>query len=203
MKKYFITGLILLVPILVTLLVIRFLVNTLTNPFSEVFTLLENKFNLSGNLVDFVGTALILLFLFFTIVLVGVFTRWFVIQRLIQLSDFLIGRIPIVNKVYKTTQELLKTVFSPNKNSFKKVVMVPFPKDNCWMLGLIASQAPEKCGQATGQKDLVTVLIPTTPNPTTGFLVMYPKSQIIELDMKIEDAVKYTVSCGVVVPPTM
>ncbi|MCH9630800.1 MAG: hypothetical protein S4CHLAM37_08060 [Chlamydiia bacterium] len=111
----------------------------------------------------------------------------------------MLHRIPIVNKVYKTTQEIIKTIFVTDKSSFKQVVMVPFPNTDSYVIGLISRDAPNVCSTSTS-KDLVSILIPTTPNPTTGFLLMYDRSSLIFLDMKPEEAIKYIVSCGVITP---
>ena len=114
-------------------------------------------------------------------------------------GDSILNRIPIVNTVYKTTQDIIKTLFVSDKNTFKQVVMVPFPREDIFVLGLIARESPETCCNAI-KNELISVLVPTTPNPTTGFLLMVKKSDLIHIDMKPEEAIKYIVSCGVIVP---
>jgi uncharacterized membrane protein len=125
--------------------------------------------------------------------------RWFFIRTAFSIGDKILHRIPVVNTVYKTTQDIIKTLFVSDKNSFKQVVMVPFPRPGVYALGLIARESPEMCSNTVGSP-LVSVLIPTTPNPTTGFLLMYKKEELVHVDMKPEEAIKYIVSCGVVVP---
>jgi uncharacterized membrane protein len=125
--------------------------------------------------------------------------RWFFFKTLINISDRVLHRIPLVNKVYKTTQEIIKTIFASDKNSFKQVVMAPFPKEGSYVLGLISRESPKVCSLAANA-ELISVLIPTTPNPTTGFLVMCKKEELIFLDIPPEDAIKYIVSCGVITP---
>ena len=208
MKKYFITGMVILLPLAVTIAIIAFIVNFLTLPFIGVVTdFLRNTgianrgfiFLTPEQLIRYGSQLIILLGIFLTTIILGMIARWFLFKSLIGLSDRILHRIPLVNKVYKTTQEIIKTLFVTDKPSFKQVVMVTFPKDGSYILGLISRESPKICSDAAGRK-LFSVLIPTTPNPTTGFLLMYPEEQITYLDMKPETAIKYIVSCGVITP---
>jgi len=209
MKKYFITGLVILLPLTLTVLIVAFVVNFLTKPFMGlVIKILDNtKIHqiqthiLSSDQIIKYGSQILILIglVLFTIVL-GLFARWFIFKGLIKISDRILHKIPLVNKVYKTTQEIVKTLFVTDKNSFKQVVMVPFPKEGLYSLGLVSRKSPDTCINAV-KKELISVFIPTTPNPTTGFLLLFKKEDLIYLDMKTEDAIKYIVSCGVIVPP--
>jgi len=208
MKKYFITGLVILLPLVVTIMVIVFIVNFLTGPFVGIVskTLAHLDLLRRGILflnheqaIKLLSQFLILIFLFLVTVGLGMLTRWFFINSLLKLSDKILHRIPIVNTVYKTTQDIIKTLFVSDKNSFKQVVMVPFPRPDVFAIGLVARESPAMCSRLVNE-DLVSVLIPTTPNPTTGFLLMYPRKDLIFIDMKTEDAIKYIVSCGVIIP---
>lgn len=210
MKKYFITGLVILLPLVVTIGVVIFLVNFLTKPFVGIVSeILSTKpfaskgflFLSPEELVQYTSKILVLAFLFFFTVFLGMVTRWFFIKAFFKLSDKILHRIPVVNTVYKTTQEIIKTLFVSNKNSFKQVVMVPFPKDGTYVIGLVSREAPATCSETAGE-ELLSVLVPTTPNPTTGFLLMYPRRELIFLDMKPEEAIKFIVSCGVIAPGT-
>ena len=208
MKKYFITGLVILLPLAVTIAIVFFIVNFLTKPFiggvasflkehqmiSKGFLLLS-----SDQVVLYGSKLLILICLFLFTLLLGMIARWFFFKAILGISDKILHRIPLINKVYKTTQEIIKTIFVTDKSSFKQVVLVPFPKGGAYVMGLISREAPLSCSQGAG-KDLFSVLVPTTPNPTTGFLLMYHKDEIIFLDMKPEQAIKYIVSCGVITP---
>lgn len=208
MRKYFITGLVILLPLTVTILIIGFVINLLTKPFvgmvSSFLTHLEiiNQgflFLSPEQLIRYGSQLLILIMLFFVTVGLGMFTRWFLTNALLKLGDRILHKVPLVNKVYKTTQEITRTLFVSDKNSFKQVVMVPFPKKGSYMIGLVVRTAPTQCKESTNE-DLISVLVPTTPNPTTGFLLLFPKEEIIYLDISPEDAIKYIVSCGVIVP---
>ncbi len=208
MKKYFITGLIILLPLAVTIAIIAFIVNFLTQPFMGFMTHLLGDFRVvnhgflflsSEQTIRYGSQFLILIGLLFTTVLLGMVTRWFLFKGLLNLSDQILHRIPVVNKVYKTSQEIIKTLFASDRNSFKKVVMVPFPYPDSFAIGLIARESPKECSDYA-KEPLVSVLIPTTPNPTTGYLLMYKESEIIHLNMRPEEAIKYIVSCGVIIP---
>jgi uncharacterized membrane protein len=208
MKKFFITGLVILLPLAVTIAVVVFVVNFLTKPFigfvSQFLSQTALKeigfLFLSPEQVLIYGTKFtILIGLFLFTLILGLIARWFFFKTLIKLSDAIIHRIPLVNKVYKTTQEIIRTLFASDKNSFKQVVMAPFPDKSTYSLGLVSRDSPKTCQDASNAA-LISVFVPTTPNPTTGFLLMFKKEDLIFIDMKTEDAVKYIVSCGVIIP---
>lgn len=208
MKKHFITGLVILLPLAVTIAVVVFLVNFFTKPFVGFVS--EHIKNLPGltngflfltqdQMIRYGSRILILIVLFFVTIGLGFVARWFLLNSLIHFTDSVLTRIPLVSTVYKTSQDIIKTLFVSDKKSFKQVVMVPFPRPGVFMIGLIARESPPMCSNAA-QKSLISVLVPTTPNPTTGFLMMFEEKDIIYLDMKPEDAIKYIVSCGVIIP---
>ncbi len=208
MKKNFITGLVLLLPIAVTIAVIGFIVNFLTQPFVGFVNRALSHFEFMQKgflfltphqITSYTSKILILFALIVFTILLGIFTRWFLTKSLLNLGDKILQRIPIINTVYKTTQDIIKTLFVTDKSSFQKVVLVPFPRPDIFVLGLVVRQSPEACSKATS-KNLISVLVPTTPNPTTGFLMMMEESQLQYVDIKPEDAIKYIVSCGVIVP---
>ncbi len=208
MKKYFITGLVILLPVAVTIAVVIFIVNLLTEPFMGLVSNFLDKAHILNKgflflspeqLLRYGSKLLVLILLFAVTIGVGMVTRWFFIHTLLKISDQILHKIPIVNMVYKTTQEIIKTLFVTDKNTFKQVVMVPYPQDGTYVVGLLVREAPEACCKVTGE-EMFSVLVPTTPNPTTGFLMMYRKSQLVFLDMKPEQAIKMIVSCGVIVP---
>ena len=116
-----------------------------------------------------------------------------------KLSDKIIHKLPIVSTVYRTTKDIIKSIFSPDVTSFKKVVLVPFPTENKYCLGLLSGSPPKSC-QDSHDEELATVLLPTAPHPISGYLLIFKKKDIIEVDMSIEEAVKFTVSCGIVHP---
>lgn len=208
MKKYFLTGLAIFLPLAVTIAIAIFVVNFLTKPFIGIVTNFLShtpmqRFGLlflsPEQVIRYGSQVLILLALFFFTVLLGAVARWFLFRSILNVSNKLLHKIPLINKVYKTTQDIIQTLFASNKNSFKQVVMVPFPQEGTYSLGLVSRESPEAC-QEILQEELISVFVPTTPNPTTGFLMMYKRKDLIFVDLKTEDAVKYIVSCGVIIP---
>ncbi len=209
MKKHFVTGLVILLPLAVTLAVIIFLVNFLTKPFMGLVgayliklpLFQEGLFFLTGpQTMQYGSKCVILILLFVCTVFLGMIGRWFFFHSLLRFGEFLLQKIPFVNKIYKTTQEVIRTIFSSNAQSFKQVVMVPFPSKESYSLALVTREAPRMVEELT-DLDLISVFVPTTPNPTSGYLLMFPKKEIIFVDMKVEDAVKFVISCGVIHPP--
>jgi uncharacterized membrane protein len=206
MKKHFATGLVILLPVVLTILIVVFLVDLLTGPFVG---LVEHALSSSGwgqlfetipgasRIIHYGAQIVILVAIFFSTVLLGMIGRWFFVRYLIQISDRLLHRIPIVNKVYRTSQEIIRTLFHSRAQSFKQVVMVPFPYPGIYSVGFISSDGPSRCKSAV-KADLLSVFVPTTPNPTSGFLMLVPREKVIFIDMRVEDAVKYVISCGVI-----
>lgn len=208
MKKYFFTGLVILLPLALTIAVVVFLVNLLTNPFVDMVTSLWEQIAppshgflfLSPQQIIRIGSQILILILLglFTVFL-GFITRWYTFKWVIGLSDGLLLRIPLFNKVYKTSQEVTKTFFESKSTSFQQVVMVPFPNGHAFSIGLVTNDAPKECCEKR-QADMISVFLPTTPNPTSGYLLMFKREDCKFLDMKVEDAVKFIISCGVIHP---
>lgn len=209
MKKYFVTGLALLLPAVFTILIVSFVINLLTHPFLgtavSIFTYYDifNKPFLffSGPTVLIVTSKiLILIALAILIFLVGILGQLFLLKWLGGLGDYLIHRIPFVNKIYKTTQDVVHTIFMPSQNSsnYSRVVLVPFPHPESLSIGFITNDSHRGADEDFEKR--ISVFVPGTPNPTMGFMLMYRSDQLIPLSMKIEDALKFIVSCGVIQP---
>ncbi len=199
-KKYFLTGLLTLLPLAVTFWIVHFFVDFLTKPFIGLVGLLIDRLHIaSPQLIRTVSQIFILVGLLFITFSLGFFARKFFFNHLIRLGDRILIKIPLVNKVYKTSKEIVKSIFGAKERSFKQVVLLPFPYRGAFCLGLIAKEAPTPCSKAE-KEELLSIFIPTTPNPSTGYLVMCKKSELIYLNMKTEEAIKYVVSCGVIQP---
>lgn len=206
MKKYFITGLIILLPLTFTALVIIFIFNLLTDPFLEMVKALFDHYQLFSNgflflnanqLQSLIAKILIIITLFLGTALLGLVTRWFFFHSLLRFADRLMHKIPIVNSIYRICQDIIKTIFTTENKSFKQVVLAPFPTSDTQSIGLITKEDMPGL-EGTLHANRVAVFVPTTPNPTSGFLMMYNREDLIYLDMKVEDAFKYVISCGVI-----
>ncbi len=204
MKKIFLTGLVTLLPLAVTIWLIVIVVRFLTRPFMGIVTHLLMQLPKMGIItseqgIQAISQILILIGLFLFTIMLGLIARKFFFHSLINLGDRILYRIPLINKVYKTSKQIISSLFTSTGDSFKQVVLVPFPYKECYSIGMIASPAPDACSN-TAANSLVSVFIPTTPNPMTGFLIMIPKDQLIYLEMKTEEAFKYVLSCAVILP---
>lgn len=199
-KKSFITGLIILLPIALTLFVIAFVINFLTKPFvgaiEHFFTGYEFYAEYRA-IVHIILQLISLAILFFFTVLLGFLARVVFFRWLLSVYDYIFHRIPVIKTIYKATQQIIRTIFGTASRSFKQVVMVPFPTHGAYCIGLVSGNAPPYCDKVVGSR-LISVFVPTTPNPTSGYLIMYREEEVIHLDMKVEEAIKYIISCGVI-----
>lgn len=204
MKKYFLTGLVTLLPLAVTFWVIAFVVNFLTKPFMGAVTSFFTSYTqfstyVPEQAVRTISQILILIGLVLFTLFLGFVARRLFFSQLLRFGDHLLHKIPLVNKVYKTSKDIIQSLFNSQNGSFQQVVLLPFPYKGAYCLALISNNSPSTCSE-TLEMDMVSVFIPTAPNPTTGFLVMSRKSELIYLDMKSEAAIKYIVSCAVIQP---
>lgn len=209
MKKYFVTGLVLLLPLALTIAIVVFIVNFFTNPFVDLvrgifdhYGILQKGFLFLSayQLQLYVGKLLVLLTIFVCTVLLGILTRWVIVHYFIRFGDYIFHRIPIVRTIYKTSQDVIKTIFGTTTRSFKQVVLVPFPNKDTYSLGLITKEEIPLILNNNPEK-LIAVFVPTTPNPTSGFLMMFYPDDLVYLDMSVEEAFKYIISCGVILTP--
>jgi len=196
MRKYFITGLLVLVPLVITLWVLNLIIGTLDQSLLLLPPQWRPELLLGFNLPG-VGTILTLLIIFIT----GVITRNFVGNRLVKLWELLLQRIPVVSSIYSSVKQVSDTLFSSSGNAFRKALLVQYPREGIWT---IAFQTGVPGGDVKNHLsgDYVSVYVPTTPNPTSGFFLMLRREDTIELNMSVDEALKYIVSMGVVAPPT-
>ncbi len=206
MKKYFVAGLILLLPLSLTLLLVIFLVDFLTQPFLDITTSIIENFQAKGHLlfshetIRIISRLLILFSLFLFILLLGFIARWFFFRSLIDLTNKLFSKIPFIKGVYKVCKETASALFSRGqRTAFKKSVMVSFPSGTSYGLGFLSGEVPEEC-QKHSKERLVSVIILTAPHPISGFLMLMPEKNVHAVNMKNEDTIKYIVSCGLIVP---
>lgn len=208
LKRHFVTGLVILLPVALTVAVVSFIVNFLTKPFVGVvedilasFHLIPNGFFIWSHdqILRYGSQILILVSLLFFTILLGLVTRWFIVHALIRVGERIVHHIPFVNKLYKASQDVINTIFASKNSVFQQVVLVPFPSPNLKSIGFVVRDE-QGSDNIDSTSQIVSVLVPTTPNPTTGFLVMVKRGELVYLDMKIEDAIKYVISCGMITP---
>ena len=194
MRKYFITGLLILVPLAITVWVLNLVIGTL----DQSLLLVPARFrpqSLFGFDIPGLGTILTILIVFLT----GLLTNNLVGNYVVKLWELLLQRIPIVNSLYSSVKQVSDTLFSSSGNAFRKAVLVPYPHQNSWTIAFLTGvPGGDAANHLVG--DYVSVYVPTTPNPTSGFFLMMKRSDVVELDMSVDAALKYIVSMGVVAP---
>src|SRR5688572_23460600 len=193
-RRYFITGLLVWVPIVITVWVLSFLVGTM----DQTLLLLPSAFRPETYLgihIPGVGALLTLLVIFLT----GVFAANIIGQRLVRYWERAMARIPVVNSIYNGVKQVSDTLFSPGGQAFRKALLVQWPSPGMWTIAfLTGTPGGDVANHLKG--DYLSIYVPTTPNPTGGYFVMVRRSDVIELDMTVDEALKYIISMGVVSP---
>ena len=195
LKKYFITGLLIWIPLAITFMVLAWIVGTLDAILLWLPTEHQPSryigFNIPG-----VGVVASLLIIFFT----GLIAANVLGQKLVRLWEALLARIPVVKSIYYSVKQVSDTLFSSSGQAFRKALLVQYPREGAWTIAFLTGQPG---GDAANHLhgDYVSVYVPTTPNPTSGFFLMMPREDVIELDMSVDEALKYIISMGVVAPP--
>lgn len=196
MKKYFITGLLVLVPLLITAWVISSIIGAM----DQSLLLLPASWRPKaqwGLDIPGVGALLTLIMIFVT----GVVATNFFGQQLVLLWEALVARVPVVKSIYASVKQVSDTLFSESGNAFRQAVLVQFPRKNVWTIAFVTgTPGGDLANHLIG--DYVSVYVPTTPNPTGGYFLMMKREDLMPLDMSVDAALKYIISMGVVSPPT-
>ena len=194
LRKYLIAGLLVWLPLAATIFVIRLLITLM----DRTILLIPPEFR-PENVLGFSIPGFGVIVGIFILLVTGMFAANLFGRRLVTFWESILSRIPLVRSIYSSVKQVTETIFSDNNRSFRKAVLVEFPRQGVWSVGFLSNRGMQKAIDATGQ-ELISVFVSTTPNPTTGFIMMVPASEVIELDMTIEEAFKYIISMGVVVP---
>jgi uncharacterized membrane protein len=191
LRSYLIAGLVVWLPILITMGVLRFIIDLLDNLIPKAY----QPEQLLGHYIPGVGVIFSLVLLLIT----GMLATNFLGQRLVAWNDSLLSRIPLVRSIYNTVKQAINAVMSTNSEAFRKVVLIEYPRKGLWSIAFQTGTVNREINAKT-QEEMISVFIPTTPNPTSGFLMIVPKQDAIELNMSIDAALKYTISLGVMQP---
>jgi uncharacterized membrane protein len=196
-KGYFLTGLLVLVPISLTVYIIYELFLAIDGILKQViFVMINDWFGVQIS-QPIPGLGFITLFLL--ILSTGMAARSYFGKKLVDVGDNVVARIPFISRIYGTVQQVSQAFFGDRHDVFKKTVLVPFPSKGMWRLGFIVREPGREIKNALGD-EVITVLVPHTPNPTSGFVVFFPKSEVIEIDMPVEDALHLIISGGTALP---
>ncbi len=187
MKRYLIAGLLVWVPLAITIWVLHWLVTTLDQTLLLVPEALRPE-ALLGVYIPGLGVV----FSFLLLIGTGVIAANFFGQRLIQAWESILGRIPVVKSIYSSVKQVSDTLLSENGTAFRKALLVEFPRPGCWTIGFLTG-TPADAVSAHLPSDHISVYVPTTPNPTGGYFVMVPSGSVRELDMSVDEALKYII----------
>lgn len=209
LRASFLTGLVVIAPVGLTIWLIWSVVGWIDG---FVLPLVPSSYHPDRMLQDFLGLDPsmqinvrglgVVIFLIFTI-FVGWLAKGYIGRSMIRFAESLVQRTPVVRTIYSGIKQISETIFAQSERSFEKACLIEYPRRGIWALGFISTGAKGEIAAKTGEthEPMVSVFLPTTPNPTSGFLLIFPKSDVIELDMSVEDAAKLVISAGLAYPP--
>lgn len=195
LRNYFLAGVLVTAPIAITLYFAWSMVDYVD---TRVTGLLPDRYNPSTYLhVAIPGLGVVILVLALT--LIGFLTANYLGRLMLRLGEGVVSRMPVIRNIYSALKQIFETVLSNRAQSFSEVVLVEFPRKDMWTLGLVVGPAYGEVSEKTGV-EMFNVFVPTTPNPTSGYLVFVPRNQMMKLDMTVEDCLKMIISGGIVTP---
>jgi uncharacterized membrane protein len=194
LRRYLIAGLLVWLPIVVTVLILKFLIDVVDRTLLLLPAMLQPE-TLIGFRIPGLG------FLLSGVVLLatGMVVTNLLGRNMVKVWESLLARIPVVRAIYSASKQLTETLFSGSGKSFRKVIMVRYPHPGTWTLAFLTGDGMAEANRKTG-RDLVNIFVPTTPNPTSGFFLMVPREDMIELDMPVDVGIKLILSAGAVSP---
>ena len=197
LRSSFLTGIVVIAPVALTIWLIWTIMGWIDG---FVLPLVPSRFNPE----QYIGINLrgvgVIFFLIFTVV-VGWIAKGLIGRSLIRFAESLVERMPVVRSIYSGVKQIAETIFAQSERNFEKACLVQYPRKGIWAIGFISTDAKGEISErAETMGKLMSVFVPTTPNPTSGFLLFVPQEDVIELDMSIEDAAKLVISAGLVYP---
>ncbi len=196
-RRYLAAGLLVWVPLGFTVLIVRFLVEFM----DRTLLLLPEAYQpevLIGYKIPGLGAVLTLVVVLFT----GIVVANFFGRKLVAFWENILSRIPLVRSIYSSAKQVAETMFSGSTRSFRQVVMLEYPRRGLWTLAFVTGSGIRQVREQVGE-DMVSIYVPTTPNPTSGFFLMVKKSEVVKLNISVDDGLKLILSTGVLVPPSM
>jgi uncharacterized membrane protein len=197
LRGYFFAGMLVTAPIAITVYVALLLISLVDE---RVFALIPPEYNPETYLpfsVPGIGVVLMLVIL----TLIGAIAAGYLGKLLLRLSDRLLNRMPVIRSIYGVAKQIVETVVSNKSVAFREVVLIEYPRKGIWTIGFLTGRAIDQIGETLSHPGLVNVFVPTTPNPTSGFLLFVPEGEVQRLPMSVEDGIKLVISAGIVVPP--
>ena len=194
-RRYFLAGILVTSPILITAYV-TWLIVTFVD--TQVAGILPESLDFTTKLPHQIpGIGLIISII--TITFIGAITPGFIGRTLLKAGERILNKMPVVRSIYGAIKQIMETVMSTNSDSFREVVLVEYPRKGIWVIGFVTGETKGEVQSLTKDK-VINIFVPTTPNPTSGFLLFIPQKDLVYMDMKVEDAVKMVISGGIVTP---
>jgi uncharacterized membrane protein len=197
LRNVFLAGILTVLPVIITYFFLSFILKKLSGFLIPYLEIVANYFNI--HFTDAQKAILSLSFLIIAIFLIGLFAKNYFGKKVISFFEKILSKIPLIRGVYSATRQIIDTFQSPTGSNFKKVVLVEYPKEGVYSVGFVTKESSNYYNSRIGKK-CSNVFIPTTPNPTSGFILIIPNDSIIELDMTIEEGVKFVISAGLLSP---
>lgn len=198
LRNNFLTGLIIVAPIVITIYIIWGIITFVD---SRIVPWVPEVYN-PRTYIDYDVPGFGLLVFVVITMAVGYFTKNLFGRQIVRTIESLVDRMPIVRSIYNALKQIVETILSQSSTSFQKACLIEYPRKGVWAIAFVATRTTGEIPRRVGQQDLISVFLPSTPNPTTGFLMFVPAKDVILLDMTVEEAAKAIISAGLVVPPS-
>ena len=190
-KKYMITGILSIIPVYFTYLISKWIFHFFSNPGAKFFDYISEiagKDFIGSQIFGFIGVLII-------IYIIGMLVSSIFVKKILLNLEKIISGIPVVNIIYKTIKQVTSSLGDPNKESFKKVILIEYPRKDVWTLAMVTGESMDKNGN-----EYYNIYLPTTPNPTSGFMLYALKTEVLEADISVEEGLKIIISGGVIGP---
>ncbi len=198
MRANFLTGIVVVAPVVITGYLVWTIITWVDD---KIVPLVPATYNPGTYLPFQVPGFGLIIFVVFTAV-VGYLTRNLFGKRLVHMAEGWVERMPIVRSIYNALKQIVETILSQSKTSFKQACLIEYPRKGLWAIAFVSTETKGELPGKIGREELISVFLPTTPNPTSGFLLFVPREDVVLLDMTIEEAAKLVISAGLVTPPT-
>ena len=193
LRNYFIAGMLVTAPIAITLIITLWFLNLIDSRVRDILSFQNDPYQN----VTIPGLGIVIAIVFF--IFVGWLTRNYLGQLLLRLSEYLLDKMPIVRTIYSAIKQIFETVMTSKSQAFRDVVMLEYPRKGIYSLGFLTGKTTGEVEEKT-HEDTINVFVPTTPNPTSGFLLFVPRKDVTFLDMTVEEGIKMVVSAGIITP---
>lgn len=200
LRKNFITGVAVILPAVITIWLVKFIIDKTNNILLEPMVKFLHLYILDSAILENLAKVLIFVFLVVVISIIGFGTRILFLRRLFSFLEKNIHQLPMIGKIYGAIKEISHAFLGQSKGIFTRVVLVEFPRKGIYAIGFVTSEGKGEVQDKTIEK-VINVFVPTTPNPTSGFLLLVPEGEMIKLDMSVEEGLKLVISGGMVPLP--